>query len=174
MKEGLHDSLSVSYYKKNSIDLLHKSHNAPAPYPTMHHFVTEMRADSRFAPSQWETALLWNVGSHWLVASLESALEVCTCMHISVTEWCITEYLPDTSWDMWDGTEQTLWPFQLNVPRCSSVNWNVIDMSDVHSCLFFMCCWNLLQEIMSSSLLRFLLVFKKYNKIILNLSEFTY
>ena len=24
------------------IDLLHKSHNAPVPYPTMHHFVTEM------------------------------------------------------------------------------------------------------------------------------------
>ena len=24
------------------IELLHKSHNAPVPYPTMHHFVTEM------------------------------------------------------------------------------------------------------------------------------------
>ena len=24
------------------IDLLHKSHNVPVPYPTMHHFVTEM------------------------------------------------------------------------------------------------------------------------------------
>ena len=23
-------------------DLFHKSHNAPVPYPTMHHFVTEM------------------------------------------------------------------------------------------------------------------------------------
>ena len=32
------------------------------------------RADSRFAPSQWETPLLCNVGSHWLGASLESAL----------------------------------------------------------------------------------------------------
>ena len=31
------------------------------------------RADSRFVPSQWETALLCNV-SHWLGASLESAL----------------------------------------------------------------------------------------------------
>ena len=30
--------------------------------------------DSRFAPSQWETALLCNDVSHWLGASLESAL----------------------------------------------------------------------------------------------------
>ena len=31
-------------------------------------------ADSRFAPSQWETALLCNDVSHWLDASLESVL----------------------------------------------------------------------------------------------------
>ena len=32
------------------------------------------RADSRFAPSQWETALLCNAVPHWLGASLESTL----------------------------------------------------------------------------------------------------
>ena len=32
------------------------------------------RADSSFVPSQWETALLCNDVSHWLGASLESAL----------------------------------------------------------------------------------------------------
>ena len=32
------------------------------------------RADSGFAPSQWETALLCNAISHWLGASLQSAL----------------------------------------------------------------------------------------------------
>ena len=32
------------------------------------------RADSRFAPCQWEMALLCNDVSHWLDASLESAL----------------------------------------------------------------------------------------------------
>ena len=32
------------------------------------------RADSRLAPSQWETALLCNDVSHWLGSSLESAL----------------------------------------------------------------------------------------------------
>ena len=34
---------------------------------------TLIRADSRFAPSQWETALLCNDVSHWLGASPESA-----------------------------------------------------------------------------------------------------
>ena len=32
--------------------------------------------DSGFAPSQWETALLFNDVSHWLGASLESVLHV--------------------------------------------------------------------------------------------------
>ena len=32
------------------------------------------RADSRFAPSQWEMPLLCNDASHWLGASLESTL----------------------------------------------------------------------------------------------------
>ena len=32
------------------------------------------KANSRFAPSQWETALLCNDVSHWLGASLQSAL----------------------------------------------------------------------------------------------------
>ena len=36
-------------------------------------FLVWNRSDSRFAPNQWETALLCNV-SHWLCASLESAL----------------------------------------------------------------------------------------------------
>ena len=43
------------------------------------HFIQMMcwryRADSRFAPSQWETALFCNDVSHWLGTSLESALK---------------------------------------------------------------------------------------------------
>ena len=35
----------------------------------------DCRADSRFAPSQWETALLCNAVSHWLGTNLESALD---------------------------------------------------------------------------------------------------
>ena len=55
------------------IDLLHNSHNAPVPYPIMHHFVTEM----------------------------------CTCVHISVTKWCIVGYLCDALWDLWDWSIDT-------------------------------------------------------------------
>ena len=39
--------------------------------PTLVHVI---RADSRLAPSHWETALLCNDVSHWLGANLESAL----------------------------------------------------------------------------------------------------
>ena len=53
-------------------------------------------ADSRFAPSQWETALLCNEVSHWLGASLDSALvswsaghETTTIFHLNKTIICI-------------------------------------------------------------------------------------
>ena len=39
---------------------------------------SNLRADSRFAPSQWEMALICNDISHWLGASLESALKLWT------------------------------------------------------------------------------------------------
>ena len=29
--------------------------------------------------------------------------EMCTCVHISVTKWCIVEYLINSLWDLWDG-----------------------------------------------------------------------
>ena len=35
-----------------------------------------IRADSRFAPSQWETALLCNDVSYWLGVNLESTLYI--------------------------------------------------------------------------------------------------
>ena len=30
--------------------------------------------------------------------------EMCTCVHISVTKWCIVGYMPDALWDLWDGS----------------------------------------------------------------------
>ena len=36
-----------------------------------------IRADTRFAPSHWETSLHCNDVSHWLGASLESTLDYC-------------------------------------------------------------------------------------------------
>ena len=40
----------------------------------IHTPISDIRADSRFVPSQWETALLCNDVSHWLGIILESAL----------------------------------------------------------------------------------------------------
>ena len=50
----------------------------------------KLMANSRFAPSQWETALLCNDVSHWLGASLESALK-----------------LYRSTWCLWDNTSLT-------------------------------------------------------------------
>ena len=55
------------------------------------------RADSRLAPSQWETSLQSNAVSHWLGANLESALK---CMapvpwekqQTQITRWCWRGY----------------------------------------------------------------------------------
>ena len=44
------------------------------------HCMYRPTAGSRFAPSQWETALLCNDVSHWLGASLDSALQI-LCPH---------------------------------------------------------------------------------------------
>ena len=41
---------------------------------TKHEPCASFRADSMFAPSQWEMALLCNEVAHWLVASLESPM----------------------------------------------------------------------------------------------------
>ena len=30
--------------------------------------------------------------------------EMCACVHISVTKWCIVGYLSDALWDFWDGS----------------------------------------------------------------------
>ena len=43
--------------------------------------VASLSADSRFAPSQWETSLQSNAVSHWLSANLESAIGLQSCSH---------------------------------------------------------------------------------------------
>ena len=45
-------------------------------WPTYCQLTDQYSADTRFAPSQWETALLCNDVSHWLGASLISALSI--------------------------------------------------------------------------------------------------
>ena len=46
-----------------------------------------IRADFRFAPNQWEMALLCNNVSHWLGASLDSALYMMNELNESSTSW---------------------------------------------------------------------------------------
>ena len=49
------------------------------------HAVLDYRADSRFVPSQWEMAWLCKDVSHWLAASLETALGLrynCTWLYL--------------------------------------------------------------------------------------------
>ena len=50
------------------------------------------RADSRFAPSQWETSLQSNTVSHWLGANLESSLHV-LYFTLAWSWWLSTFYL---------------------------------------------------------------------------------
>ena len=54
-----------------------------------------IRADSRFAPSQWETSLQSNTVSHWRGASLESTLHY-TLVSQSKTGWKMTNPLTKT------------------------------------------------------------------------------
>ena len=37
-----------------------------------------------------------------------SVTEMCTCVHISVTKWCIVGYLSNALWDLWDGSSLLL------------------------------------------------------------------
>ena len=51
------------------------------------------RADSRFVPSQWETALLCNDVSHWLGTNLESALPKDETYQCTIFEWVAVTWL---------------------------------------------------------------------------------
>ena len=61
--------------------LLQKRCNSSANAMELHPSCTDpFRVDSRFAPSQWETALLCNDVSHWLGTSLDSTLPIAISM----------------------------------------------------------------------------------------------
>ena len=62
------DDYNVLYFVSDFTEV------CPSAWITYNQGVWCYRAASRFAPSQWETALLCDDASHWLGASLESAL----------------------------------------------------------------------------------------------------
>ena len=44
--------------------------------------------------------------------------EMCTCVHISVTEWCIVGCLANALWDLWEGSiHREMTPTSLSGPR---------------------------------------------------------
>ena len=67
------------------------------------------RADSRLAPSQWETSIQSNAVSHWLGANLESALLGC-CIAI------IPKFLQQNNWGIPNFTVPNVPIFQ-NTPE---------------------------------------------------------
>ena len=93
------------------------------------------RADSRFAPSQWETSLQSKAVSHWLGASLDSALNTCChtlvkfaffhCMTNIILLHIMTHYFSLT------GTQPVFRP-QWNIP-CS--RWYRCQVSGQFHCI---------------------------------------
>ena len=80
-------SIRFTVYKKlyhdllrNAVDILNRFNYLPTELQDIFFMLKRtkikhiLRADSRFVPSQWETVLHCNGVSHWLGASLESAL----------------------------------------------------------------------------------------------------
>ena len=73
---------------------------------------TNYRTESRFAPSQWETALLCNVVSRWLGASLESALNYMMKHNCVIRYYCPMHFAADlpfsSFWkiNMWEHTRK--------------------------------------------------------------------
>ena len=113
------------------------------------------RADSRFAPSQWETGLLCNDVSHWLGASLESALNYGShrwdmgCLYFS------NEHSPnwacfirtEAHHDAWvnDGTEALFSSLVTSEPDSLSTNITLHHLTNVSNFHFniFQSLWNL-------------------------------
>ena len=85
-----YDSSSPQRVEKNE-----KCYTQSCPFHSFSGHCQRCRADTRFAPSQWETALLCNDVSHWLGANLESALCWLSCLGTS-RKWTSNQ-MPVTS-----------------------------------------------------------------------------
>ena len=71
--------------------------------------MTNIRTDSRFVPSQWETPLLCNDVSHWLGANLESVLKYIEKSYHSFCHFsCLQNGLIDRNMEGWKDNVITL------------------------------------------------------------------
>ena len=75
-------------------------------------------AGSRFAPSQWETALLCNDVSHWLGASLESALCANAATRKNMSKYIMSILSELSFWYNQNRTRQTINACIFHVNRC--------------------------------------------------------
>ena len=66
-----------------------------------------LRADSRFAPSQWERTLQSNAVSHWLGANLESALTLISCNNKYDLLWL--KLKPQGAWGLLSSSNFNFW-----------------------------------------------------------------
>ena len=83
-------------------------------------------ADSRLAPSQWETSVQSNYVSHWLSTNLESAL-ICGC----ILYWlicCVFAYIMyGDNWKYGDAFYFDIWPLR------NRTHWNYLSFMISHS-----------------------------------------
>ena len=98
-------------------------------YPTYYLQIISsyVRADSRFAPSQWETALLCNDVSRWLGANLESAL---------YTENKTMLYVMQSYLRGWQNRQNIFRAALHKDITCSQVLFSLIDVSNLPSLQF--------------------------------------
>ena len=67
------------------IDQSHKSHNAPVPYPTIHHFVIEM------CTFQLQTGALWDILAHFCYKVLHCG--IFCLMHYGICETDLSAFV---------------------------------------------------------------------------------
>ena len=97
-----HSALKLSIFKKyisHKLSFLMKlmtHRHMPLVFHPLYHLSLLDRADSRLAPSQWETSLQSNAVSHWLGASLESALSKYSPMCPILTSGAIKAMVPSS------------------------------------------------------------------------------
>ena len=97
------------------------------------------RADSRFAPSQWETALLCNDVSHWLGANLKSALfsPVQRQANIGSNAYLLLTLSNKLHWNF---TKNTTFAFKCTWKYCLQGFKDFVEMSAKVSDIRLKCC----------------------------------
>ena len=118
------------------VDMVHDIHALDLDMVFLYS-MQQYRVDSRFVPSQWETALLCNDVSHWLGTSLESAphyVLYLQCKNDSLNDRMTSICKENYSWMSWQHSYQDrTWtsnyihvkPWDLNTHPCLSITVSI-------------------------------------------------